>query len=77
MDLRGLLTLGMLILDFCWLANGNLVFPVHRKFRGRPRSLSAMIAHDSRRRGRFLSAVDLNLGGKGDPSETGFVSFPF
>lgn len=62
---------GILVLDLSWVACGNLAFPVVHKFKGRPRSLSALKAHDDRRRGRFLSAVDLSLGGNGLPSETG------
>lgn len=74
MDLRGSLVVGILVFEFCWLACGNFVFPVQHKFKGRGNSLNAIKAHDARRRGRFLSAVDLNLGGNGQPSETGFVS---
>ena len=58
----------------CWVANGNMVFPVQHKFKGREKSLSEIVAHDSVRRGRFLSAVDFNLGGNGHPSKSGFVS---
>lgn len=75
MDLKGLLVVGILLFEFCSVACGNLVFPVHHKFKGRENTLSAIKAHDARRRGRFLSAVDLNLGGNGQPSETGFVSY--
>ncbi|TXG48815.1 hypothetical protein EZV62_024690 [Acer yangbiense] len=52
---------------------GNLVFKVENKFRigGKERTLSALKAHDDRRRGRILSSVDLPLGGNGQPSETG------
>ncbi|XP_061342572.1 aspartic proteinase 36-like [Gastrolobium bilobum] len=65
MDLRGFVILvGILVVE---IANGNLVFPVER----RKTSLSTMKAHDDRRRGRFLSAVDLNLGGNGGATETG------
>ncbi|KAK1570827.1 hypothetical protein Q3G72_007629 [Acer saccharum] len=53
--------------------SGNLVFKVENKFRigGKERTLSALKAHDDRRRGRILSSVDLPLGGNGQPSETG------
>ncbi|KAK4282987.1 hypothetical protein QN277_014291 [Acacia crassicarpa] len=71
MDLRGPLVVSIFVFEFCWFAHGNLVFPVHHKFKGRENSLSAMKTHDVRRRGRYLSAVDLNLGGNGQPSETG------
>lgn len=53
---------------------GNLVFWVRHKFGGRDGTLAALRAHDVRRHGRFLSAVDLPLGGNGHPSGTGFVS---
>ncbi|XP_020210584.1 aspartic proteinase-like protein 2 [Cajanus cajan] len=68
MDPRGLAMLvAILVAEIGLVANGNLVFPVER----RRRSLSAIRAHDARRRGRILSAVDLNLGGNGIPTETG------
>ncbi|KAH1191921.1 Aspartic proteinase-like protein 2 [Glycine max] len=68
MDPRGVLILvAVLVAEIGSVANGNLVFPVER----RKRSLSAVRAHDVRRRGRILSAVDLNLGGNGLPTETG------
>uniref|UniRef100_A0A2N9G1S8 Peptidase A1 domain-containing protein n=1 Tax=Fagus sylvatica TaxID=28930 RepID=A0A2N9G1S8_FAGSY len=51
--------------------SGNMVFPVHHKFKGRERSLSALKAHDAHRHGRFLFDVDLELGGYGQSSETG------
>ncbi|KAL5767230.1 hypothetical protein ACOSQ2_014013 [Xanthoceras sorbifolium] len=53
--------------------SGNLVFKVENKFRigGKERTLSALKAHDARRRGRILSSVDLPMGGNGLPSETG------
>ncbi|XP_048437128.1 aspartic proteinase 36-like [Pyrus x bretschneideri] len=56
-------------------ASANFVFPVSHKFNGRDgRSLSELKAHDSLRCGRILagsaSAVDVQLGGNGRPSET-------
>uniref|UniRef100_A0A0R0EFQ6 Peptidase A1 domain-containing protein n=1 Tax=Glycine max TaxID=3847 RepID=A0A0R0EFQ6_SOYBN len=73
MDPRGVLILvAVLVAEIGSVANGNLVFPVER----RKRSLSAVRAHDVRRRGRILSAVDLNLGGNGLPTETGFSEIP-
>ncbi|PRQ26176.1 putative nepenthesin [Rosa chinensis] len=72
--LFGFLLLVSLILH----VSGNLVFPVSHKFQGRRGqwSLSELKAHDIRRHGRNLlsvssSAVDLELGGNGHPSETG------
>ncbi|XP_061351181.1 aspartic proteinase 36 [Gastrolobium bilobum] len=70
MDLRGLLLVLVAGL-FCCVANANLVFPVERKFKGPHSSLGAIKAHDARRRGRFLSAIDVPLGGNGLPSSTG------
>jgi hypothetical protein len=72
---RGLI----LVIQLCCFfvaSNANLVFPVERKFKGPHHSLDAIKAHDDRRRGRFLSAVDVPLGGDGLPSSTGFV-YPF
>ncbi|KAA8533405.1 hypothetical protein F0562_031161 [Nyssa sinensis] len=50
--------------------SANVVFEVQHKFAGRERSLAALKAHDARRHGRFLSAVDIPLGGNGHPTET-------
>lgn len=71
--LLGLLSFLALVLS----VSGNLVFPVHNKFKGKERSLSALKDHDARRHRRILSAVDLELGGNGLPSETGLVFFLF
>lgn len=65
--LPGLLSILVLFLS----VSCNVVFPVHNKFKGKERSLSALRDHDVRRHRRFLSAVDLELGGNGLPSETG------
>ncbi|GMY13909.1 aspartic proteinase-like protein 2 isoform X2 [Fagus crenata] len=72
MDLRWFFLL-FLASSFVGVENvsGNMVFPVHHKFKGKERSLSALKAHDARRHGRFLFDVDLELGGNGQPSETG------
>ncbi|GLT75650.1 hypothetical protein SLA2020_473550 [Shorea laevis] len=52
--------------------SANVVsFEVRHKFAGRDRNLSSMMAHDVRRRGRLLSAVDLEMGGNGNPSDAG------
>lgn len=76
LNLKGtLLLLLILAVELCSVVNANLVLSVQRKFKGPHTSLSAIKAHDSRRRGRFLSAVDVELGGNGLPSATGFVSF--
>ncbi|KAK7295199.1 hypothetical protein RJT34_18104 [Clitoria ternatea] len=74
MDLRERLLLfhvGLLALQLCCVANANLVLPVERKFKGPLQSLADVKDHDARRRGRFLSAVDIPLGGNGRPSSTG------
>ena len=70
-----LLLLFLLFLGDSLLVNvsGNIVFPVQHKFKGRERNLSALKAHDVRRHGRFLFDIDLELGGNGQPSETGLV----
>jgi len=72
MDPRGLVILvAIVVAEISCVADGNLVFPVERQ----KRSLSAIKAYDAQRRGRILSAVDLNLGGNGVPTRTGCVSF--
>lgn len=50
------------------------VFRVHHKFAGKERSLSDFKAHDERRHGRILGAVDIPLGGNGLPSDAGCVA---
>lgn len=81
---RGLILIivSLFSIQLCCLvssSNANMVFPVQRKFKGPHESLDAIKAHDARRHGRFLSAVDVPLGGNGLPSSTGFAffSFPF
>ncbi|CAL5192809.1 unnamed protein product [Lathyrus oleraceus] len=59
-------TLFLLLVDA-----SDLVFPVERKFKGPHQSLDAIKTHDANRRGRFLSAVEVPLGGNGLPSSTG------
>jgi len=79
MDLRERLTfflLGLFVLQLCYVANANLVFPVERKFKGPIENLAAIKDHDARRRGRFLSAVDIPLGGNGRANSNGSVCFP-
>ncbi|XVF41477.1 hypothetical protein PTKIN_Ptkin01aG0282800 [Pterospermum kingtungense] len=64
----------MLVGEFGCCCLGNVVtFDVKYKFGGKVRSLREMRAHDTRRHGRLLSTVDIDLplGGNGDPSETG------
>ncbi|RDY07829.1 Aspartic proteinase-like protein 2, partial [Mucuna pruriens] len=74
MDLREsflLLLLALFAVHFCSLVNANLVFPVERKFKGPVRDLSAIKTHDALRRGRFLSVVDVPLGGNGRANSNG------
>ncbi|KAL2606772.1 hypothetical protein GLYMA_09G249300v4 [Glycine max] len=59
------------VVQLCCHANANMVFPVVRKFKGPAENLAAIKAHDAGRRGRFLSVVDLALGGNGRPTSTG------
>lgn len=57
---------------------GNLVFEVHHKYGGRREgaaALGALRAHDSRRHGRMLAAIDFQLGGDGSPTSAAYVSF--
>lgn len=61
------------VVQLCCHANANMVFPVVRKFKGPAENLAAIKAHDAGRRGRFLSVVDLALGGNGRPTSTGLV----
>ncbi|KAJ0988977.1 hypothetical protein J5N97_007333 [Dioscorea zingiberensis] len=49
---------------------GNGVFKVQHKFLGR-RRVDELRAHDALRHRRFLSDVDLRIGGKGTPTGTG------
>lgn len=72
MDLRRLLLAIATASSLTAVVCGNMVFEVHNKLKGREdRSLAAMRAHDARRHGRLLSDIDLELGGNGQPSETG------
>ncbi|KAH1044680.1 hypothetical protein AAZX31_09G228400 [Glycine max] len=59
------------VVQLCCHANANMVFPVVRKFKDPAENLAAIKAHDAGRRGRFLSVVDLALGGNGRPTSTG------
>lgn len=59
---------------------GNLVFQVHHKYGGRGEgaaALGALRAHDSRRHGRMLSAIDFQLGGDGSPTSAAYVFTDF
>lgn len=71
--MRLILLGGLLFFALFSSASANFVFPVEHKFKGKERSLSALKDHDVRRHRRILSAVDLELGGNGLPSETGYA----
>ncbi|ESW11711.1 hypothetical protein PHAVU_008G053400 [Phaseolus vulgaris] len=74
MDLTQRLTLflvALFVLQLCSVANANLAFPVERKFKGPVQNLAALKDHDALRRGRFLSAVDVPLGGNGRANSNG------
>ncbi|KAK7854348.1 aspartic proteinase-like protein 2 [Quercus suber] len=71
MDLSWLVLLLFLGDSLLVNVSGNIVFPVQHKFKGTERNLSALKAHDVRRHRRFLFDIDLELGGNGQPSETG------
>lgn len=62
------------------IVDGNLVMKVENKFkmisRERKVNLTELKAHDDLRRGRFLSAVDIPMGGNGYPTDAGYA-FPF
>jgi len=79
MDLKERLAfflVGLFLLQLFCVANAKLVFPVERKFKGSVENLAAMKDHDAQRRGRFLSAVDIPLGGNGRANSNGSVCFP-
>lgn len=69
--MRLILLGGLLFFALFARVSANFVFPIEHKFKGKDRSLGALKAHDARRHRRILSAVDLELGGNGLPSETG------
>ncbi|XP_022933920.1 aspartic proteinase-like protein 2 isoform X2 [Cucurbita moschata] len=71
MVLRQELLVGFILLSFCLPGSCNLVFEVQHKFKGREKTLNELRSHDVRRHGRLLSIVDLELGGNGQPAETG------
>lgn len=59
------------VTDLGHVSGNSVSFEVRHKFAGKGRNLSAFKEHDVRRRGRFLSAVDLELGGNSHPSDAG------
>lgn len=69
------LLLLLLLIDLICIATGNVVFEVRNKYGGRGVGralLQEMRAHDSRRHGRMLAAVDFQLGGDGSPTNTAY-----
>lgn len=78
MDLRRRIFLLLLLfsVQLICLVKGNIVFKVQHKFGGRGAGRSALTsfrAHDSFRHGRMLGAVDLPLGGNGQPTDAAYV----
>ncbi|KAK4487925.1 hypothetical protein RD792_003663 [Penstemon davidsonii] len=71
MDCSGRLLLLMLLF---YAVSGNVVFQVHHKYGGRAQGQSSVLrelrAHDSRRHGRMLAAIDFQLGGDGSPTNS-------
>ncbi|KAL6527065.1 hypothetical protein OROGR_016155 [Orobanche gracilis] len=63
----------LFVVELVCVVEGNIVFEAHHKYGGRGRGkalLRELRAHDSRRHGRMLSAVDFMLGGDGSPTST-------
>ncbi|XP_019104419.1 aspartic proteinase 36 isoform X2 [Beta vulgaris subsp. vulgaris] len=73
MDLRILMVLCICILQSFQLSmvSGNAFFKVEHKYKGTKRTLKELRAHDVRRHGRMLAAIDLPMGGNGKPSDAG------
>ncbi|KAK4385765.1 Aspartic proteinase-like protein 2 [Sesamum angolense] len=62
----------LLLLQLICDVDGNVMFEVHHKYGGRAKgkaTLEALKAHDSRRHGRMLAAIDFQLGGDGSPTD--------
>lgn len=53
----------------------HAVLSVKYKYAGQQRSLAVLKAHDSHRQLRFLSGVDLPLGGSGRPNTVGSLFY--
>ncbi|CAA7404782.1 unnamed protein product [Spirodela intermedia] len=66
-----LLITAVLLCSGAALAGANGVFQVKRWFASRDRSPADLRAHDVRRHGRSLAAVDIPIGGLGLPSDAG------
>ncbi|GER28832.1 eukaryotic aspartyl protease family protein [Striga asiatica] len=56
-------------IQLMWAVTGNIVFRVNHKYGGRSnKALGELRAHDARRHGRMLAALDFPLGGDGSPT---------
>lgn len=78
MDLRrkGYLIFLLILVLAVAVKGENVVFNVKHKYGGRGGSiLKELRAHDSRRHGRMLAAVDFELGGNGQPTDAALVPF--
>ncbi|XP_076890579.1 aspartic proteinase 36-like [Bidens hawaiensis] len=56
------------VVQLCVMASANVVFQVQHKYASNKTSLTAFKTHDTNRHRRFLSAVELPLGGDGSPT---------
>ncbi|XP_073117886.1 aspartic proteinase 36 isoform X3 [Elaeis guineensis] len=61
----------LVFFSFASLAHATGVFHVRHKYLHRKRAIADLRAHDARRHGRILSAIDLPIGGVGLPTDTG------
>ncbi|XP_057539836.1 aspartic proteinase 36-like [Amaranthus tricolor] len=73
MNLSVLMVLGLCIWQsfHVSMGSGNAFFEVEHKYKGGKRTLKELKERDARRHGRMLGAVDIPLGGKGQPSDAG------
>ncbi|XP_057515464.1 aspartic proteinase 36-like isoform X2 [Amaranthus tricolor] len=73
MDLRIFMVLGLCIWQSFYLlmVSGNVFFEVEHRYKGGKRTLKEIKERDVLRHGRMLGAVDLSLGGNGQPSDAG------
>ncbi|KAI3796853.1 hypothetical protein L1987_39539 [Smallanthus sonchifolius] len=69
LNVRGVvLVIGFIVLELCILVSANVVFQVQHKFAGQKGYLNALKSHDANRHRRFLSAVEIPLGGDSRPT---------
>ncbi|KAI3797697.1 hypothetical protein L1987_32960 [Smallanthus sonchifolius] len=62
------LVIGFIVVQLCILVSANVVFQVQHKFAGQKGYLNALKSHDANRHRRFLSAVEIPLGGDSRPT---------